>query len=93
MTLVVETTRRYRKLRKRQQRTRLLPAESRLIELLALYRQAGSDLGEARARTLDPGVLLSLNDLVGRAYRFVYRRAEGRRAHAASLSASAGRRG
>ncbi|BBC00505.1 glycosyltransferase involved in cell wall biosynthesis [Bradyrhizobium japonicum] len=38
LTLVVETTRRYRKLRRRQRRTRLLPEDSRLIELLALYR-------------------------------------------------------
>jgi glycosyltransferase involved in cell wall biosynthesis len=38
LTLLVETTRRYRKLRRRQQRTRLLPDDSRLIELLALYR-------------------------------------------------------
>ncbi|QPF87858.1 glycosyltransferase family 4 protein [Bradyrhizobium genosp. L] len=38
LTLLVETTRRYRKLRRRQQRTRLLPEDSRLIELLALYR-------------------------------------------------------
>jgi glycosyltransferase involved in cell wall biosynthesis len=38
LTLLVETTRRYRKLRRRQRRTRLLPDDSRLIELLALYR-------------------------------------------------------
>jgi glycosyltransferase involved in cell wall biosynthesis len=38
LTLLVETTHRYRKLRRRQQRTPLLPAGSRLIELLALYR-------------------------------------------------------
>jgi glycosyltransferase involved in cell wall biosynthesis len=38
LTLLVETTRRYRKLRARQRRTRLLPADSRLIELLAVYR-------------------------------------------------------
>jgi glycosyltransferase involved in cell wall biosynthesis len=38
LTLLVETTRRYRKLHRRQQRTRLLPDDSRLIELLALYR-------------------------------------------------------
>jgi glycosyltransferase involved in cell wall biosynthesis len=38
ITLLVETTRRYRRLRRRQRVTRLLPAESRLIELLALYR-------------------------------------------------------
>ena len=38
LTLLVETTRRYRKLRARQRRTRLFPADSRLIELLAVYR-------------------------------------------------------
>ena len=38
LTLVVETTRRYRKLRRRQRRTPLLPRDSRQIELLALYR-------------------------------------------------------
>ncbi|WP_194474887.1 glycosyltransferase family 1 protein [Bradyrhizobium sp. CCBAU 51753] len=38
LTLVVETTRRYRKLRRRQHKTPLLPRDSRLIELLALYR-------------------------------------------------------
>lgn len=38
LTLVVETSRRYRKMRRRQQQTPLLPRDSRLIELLALYR-------------------------------------------------------
>ncbi|WGD48809.1 glycosyltransferase family 1 protein [Bradyrhizobium sp. CB1650] len=38
LTLLVETTRRYRKLRRREQRTRLFPAQSHNIELLALYR-------------------------------------------------------
>jgi glycosyltransferase involved in cell wall biosynthesis len=38
LTLLVETTRRYRKLRRQQRRTRLFPADSRVIELLALYR-------------------------------------------------------
>jgi len=38
LTLLVETTRRYRQLRKRQQRAQLFPKDSRLIELLALYR-------------------------------------------------------
>jgi glycosyltransferase involved in cell wall biosynthesis len=38
LTLLVETTRRYRKLRKRQRQTPLFPADSRVIELLALYR-------------------------------------------------------
>jgi len=52
LTLVVETTRRYRKLRKRQQRTRLLPADSRLIELLALYRFLDeTDMNETMTRS------------------------------------------
>jgi glycosyltransferase involved in cell wall biosynthesis len=38
LTLLVETTRRYRQLRNRQRRTKLFPAEARNIELLALYR-------------------------------------------------------
>jgi glycosyltransferase involved in cell wall biosynthesis len=38
LTLLVETTRRYRKLRRRQRRMQLFPADSRIIELLALYR-------------------------------------------------------
>jgi glycosyltransferase involved in cell wall biosynthesis len=38
LTLVVETTRRYRKLRRQQRRSRLFPKGSRIIELLALYR-------------------------------------------------------
>jgi glycosyltransferase involved in cell wall biosynthesis len=38
LTLLVETTRRYRQLRHRQRRARLFPEDSRLIELLALYR-------------------------------------------------------
>ena len=38
LTLLVETTRRYRLLRSEQRHARLFPAESRAIELLALYR-------------------------------------------------------
>jgi glycosyltransferase involved in cell wall biosynthesis len=38
LTLLVETNRRYRKLRRRQRRTKLFPTEARNIELLALYR-------------------------------------------------------
>ncbi|XSC47412.1 glycosyltransferase [Bradyrhizobium sp. RDT10] len=52
LTLVVETTRRYRKLRRRQRRTRLLPADLRLIELLALYRFLDeTDLNESMTRS------------------------------------------
>jgi uncharacterized membrane protein SpoIIM required for sporulation len=49
-----------------------------LQEILGLYRQACSDLQEARAGTGNPAVLGRLNDLTGRGYRFVYRRAPGR---------------
>lgn len=38
LTLLVETTRRFRKLRRQQRRARLFPSDSRVIELLALYR-------------------------------------------------------
>jgi glycosyltransferase involved in cell wall biosynthesis len=38
LTLLVETTRAYRRLRRRQERTGLFPEGSRVIELLALYR-------------------------------------------------------
>lgn len=38
LTLLVETTSRYRNLRQRQQKAQLFPADSRVIELLALYR-------------------------------------------------------
>jgi glycosyltransferase involved in cell wall biosynthesis len=52
LTLLVETTRRYRKLRKQQRRTRLFPADSRIIELLALYRFLDeSDMNEPIARS------------------------------------------
>ena len=50
----------------------------RLQELLGLYRQACSDLQEARAVTGNPALLVRLNDLTGRGYRFVYRRVPGR---------------
>jgi hypothetical protein len=52
LTLLVETTRRYRRLWKRQRRTGLFPADSRLIELLALYRFLDeTDMGDARRAT------------------------------------------
>jgi uncharacterized membrane protein SpoIIM required for sporulation len=52
----------------------------RLREILALYRQTCSDLNEARALTASPNVLGRLNDLSGRGYRFIYRRAQRSRA-------------
>ena len=51
----------------------------RLQELVRLYRQACSDLNEARSYTANPDLLGRLNDLTGRGYRFVYRRSHGRR--------------
>jgi uncharacterized membrane protein SpoIIM required for sporulation len=44
-----------------------------LQELLGLYRQACSDLNEARSYTANAELLGRLNDLTGRGYRFVYR--------------------
>lgn len=54
LTLLVETTRRYRRLRQRQERAGLFPKESRVIELLALYRFLDTaDMSEpARASSL-----------------------------------------
>jgi glycosyltransferase involved in cell wall biosynthesis len=52
LTLVVETSHRYRKLRRRQRLSRLLPANSRLIELLALYRFLDeTDMNESMTRS------------------------------------------
>jgi uncharacterized membrane protein SpoIIM required for sporulation len=52
---------------------------ARLMELLRLYRQTCSDLTEARSYTVRPALLTRLNALVGRGYRFVYRRQHGSR--------------
>ena len=51
----------------------------RLQELVRLYRQAASDLNEARSYTANADLLGRLNHLVGRGYRFVYRRRLGER--------------
>ncbi|HYM61808.1 MAG TPA: stage II sporulation protein M [Thermoanaerobaculia bacterium] len=42
-------------------------------ELVQLYRRACSDLNLARSYTANPEILDRLNQLTGRAYRFVYR--------------------
>ena len=44
----------------------------RIQELVRLYRRASSDLNEARSVTANPEILGHLNQLTGRAYRFVY---------------------
>jgi len=52
LSLLVETTRRYRKLRWQQTRSRLFPKGSRIIELLALYRFLDeADMNEQMARS------------------------------------------
>jgi uncharacterized membrane protein SpoIIM required for sporulation len=56
---------------------------ARLMELLRLYRQACSDLNEARSYTANPELLGRLNDLSARGYRFVYRRPAGGQSRAA----------
>jgi uncharacterized membrane protein SpoIIM required for sporulation len=56
---------------------------ARLMELLRLYRQACSDLNEARSYTANPDLIGRLNDLTARGYRFVYRGAAGSRVRAA----------
>jgi uncharacterized membrane protein SpoIIM required for sporulation len=42
-------------------------------ELVELYRRACSDLNRARSQTANPEILGHLNQLTGRAYRFIYR--------------------
>ena len=51
----------------------------RLQELLLLYRSACTDLNRARTLTANPELLDGLNQLIGRAYRFVYRGRRSRR--------------
>ncbi|HZR08387.1 MAG TPA: stage II sporulation protein M [Myxococcales bacterium] len=52
--------------------TRLGP--ERLQELVLLYRSACTDLNRARTLTANPELIGGLNQLIGRAYRIVYRR-------------------
>jgi len=47
---------------------------ARLQELVLLYRSACADLNRARTLTANPQLIGSLNQLIGRAYRFIYRR-------------------
>ena len=46
-----------------------------LQELVALYRRTCTDLNRARSYTANPDVLGYLNQLTGRAYRFIYQAA------------------
>jgi uncharacterized membrane protein SpoIIM required for sporulation len=45
----------------------------RLEVLLSLYRESCSDLNRARSHTANPELIDRLNQLTGRAYRFLYR--------------------
>jgi len=45
----------------------------RIREIVQLYREACSDLNQARSLTANPDILERLNQLTGRAYRFIYR--------------------
>jgi uncharacterized membrane protein SpoIIM required for sporulation len=45
----------------------------RVLELVRLYRLACTDLNRLRSLTANPALLGRVNQLVGRAYRFVYR--------------------
>ena len=60
-----------------------------LQELVGLYRSTCSDLNRARSYTANPEVLGYLNQLTGRAYRFIYQAAHDvpvRRAFAALIT-------
>jgi uncharacterized membrane protein SpoIIM required for sporulation len=48
-------------------------SRSEMQELVGLYRRTCSDLNRARTQTANPEILGHLNQLTGRAYRFIYR--------------------
>jgi uncharacterized membrane protein SpoIIM required for sporulation len=48
-------------------------ARVEMQELVELYRRTCSDLNRARSQTANPEILGHLNQLTGRAYRFIYR--------------------
>jgi uncharacterized membrane protein SpoIIM required for sporulation len=50
-------------------------SRAEMHELVELYRRTCSDLNRARSYTANPEVLGHLNQLTGRAYRFIYRAA------------------
>lgn len=48
-------------------------SRAEMQELVELYRRTCSDLNRARSQTANPEILGHLNQLTGRAYRFIYR--------------------
>lgn len=55
------------------------PSRDEVQELVALYRRTATDLNRARSYTANPELLSYLNQLTGRAYRYIYRSAHERR--------------
>jgi uncharacterized membrane protein SpoIIM required for sporulation len=51
------------------------PSRQELHELVELYRRTATDLNRARSHTANPELLGYLNQLTGRAYRYIYRAA------------------
>jgi uncharacterized membrane protein SpoIIM required for sporulation len=51
------------------------PSREELHELVELYRRTATDLNRARSHTANPELLGYLNQLTGRAYRYIYRAA------------------
>jgi uncharacterized membrane protein SpoIIM required for sporulation len=52
-------------------------SRGQMQELVELYRRTCSDLNRARSETANPEILGHLNQLTGRAYRFIYRAGHG----------------
>jgi len=55
-------------------------SRAEMQDLVGLYRRTCSDLNQARAKTANPEILGHLNQLTGRAYRFIYRAGQDTRA-------------
>jgi uncharacterized membrane protein SpoIIM required for sporulation len=51
------------------------PTRQEVAELVQLYRRTATDLNRARSFTANPDILSYLNQLTGRAYRYIYRAA------------------
>ena len=48
------------------------PTHDEVHEIVSLYRRTATDLNRARSHTANPELLGYLNQLTGRAYRFIY---------------------
>jgi len=51
------------------------PTREEVHEIVELYRRTATDLNRARSYTANPEILSYLNQLTGRAYRYIYRAA------------------